>query len=309
MLKTWTTLSLGLWLCSGCADLLDIPDAPALIAQDPWECPAPAMDAPAGPKPEKALVRVHACNYITSNCSSVVTGLTASLCNKLDYNCGTPIQSGIHDVNGDLAFEVPTVGSLGTGFDGYLLVNSATELCTNEAAFGGPSSCVAAPGCDPVAPSEKCRIPLFISGLLFFNPPINADSGQPIVLPLVPWVAGASLLPAAGSNRVEDQSLGIVFATGLDCAGIPAPGLTFRVSPTPPKLGTIFSVNGAPSASAVATDESGIGGLLGVPPGFVQVSAYVTDPNVGGREVASIGVQVLPTSITYVALVPARRKK
>ncbi|HKU44078.1 MAG TPA: hypothetical protein VJR89_38220 [Polyangiales bacterium] len=290
---------LALVVGSGCADILDIPDAPALIGVDAWEC-EPAEADPVAPKPDRAMVRVHACNFITSNCSMPVTGLTASLCNKLDYNCNMPIQSGMQqDVNGDFMFEVPTTGSLGKGFDGYLLVKAKTELCTNTAAFGTGEACALAPMCTVSAPDEKCALPTFSTAVLFFNPPIVSDVVTPIVLPMVPSLAGDALVKAAGAQGIEDRSLGVVFVTGLDCAGNPAAGLTYTSSPIPPKFGAVYQAEGVVSATATETDESGLGGLLGIPAGFVMVKAYA-----GGREVASVGAQVLPYAISYVTLSP-----
>ena len=251
---------------------------------------------------DKATVRVHACNFISSNCITPVTGLTASLCGKKDFNCQSPIETGLHDVDGDFTFQVPTGGASGTGFDGYLLVDTPTELCTNRDAFGGADTCVSLPACDPAMPDESCALPTVIPALLFFNPPVIADLARPLVLPLIPYTAGISLVTGAGAST-SALSSGIVFATGLDCAGSPAAGLHFDVLPAPPGLSAVYQTNGVISASASETDASGLGGLLGVPAGFVRVSAYVQAAG-ARREVASIGAQIRPLTVTYVSLIP-----
>jgi hypothetical protein len=56
-------------------------------------------------------------------------------------------------------------------------------------------------------------------------------------------------------------------------------------------------------STATATDVSGTGGLLGVPMGFVTISAFPVGTT---REVASFGVQIVPGTVSYVTLVPPR---
>jgi hypothetical protein len=294
-------LAMAPGLLGACADILDIPDSPTLVMSDPWQCNNTAH-APTSPR---AQVVVHACNFISSNCSVPVTGITANLCDKLDVNCSQPVQTDIRDVDGDLRFDVPTTGSLGNGFDGYLRVVPPLGLCTNDLATN-LAACDAAPACDIIAPDEKCMVPKFIPALLFFNPPIVNSTGAPVVLPLLPTTSSINLVQAAGGPKVQNAQ-GIVVLTGLDCAGYPAPGLTFNVSPQSQQLARIYVANGAVSATAQATDESGLGALLGVPPGFVEVSAYTVSAQANFVRVASANVQVRPLTATYVALTPSYR--
>jgi hypothetical protein len=299
-----TLISLG-----ACASLLDIPDEPVVIPDGPWSClgkPAKASAVSSATQPETATVRVHACNFVSTNCASAVTDLTATLCDKRDVNCIAPIQVGIRDTVGDLSFQVPTGGPLGTGFDGYLKVTAPSALCTNQALFGADqTACLLAPTCDPLLPDDKCKIPVFTPGLLFFNPGIKADVREPINLSLIPTTATFSLLQAAGS-RSADPNTGFVFVTALDCDGKPASGATLGISPLPPMpVGTLYLANGIVSASAVETDASGIGGILGVPTGFVRVSARAPHA-IDNPEIGSVGVQVAPSSVTYVTVAPGQ---
>jgi hypothetical protein len=283
---------------SGCADLLDIAENPVLVPHDPWMCEGDDTMQPATPAAEKATVRVHVCDFISTNCGMTVSGLTAKLCDKRDFSCSAPMMKDIRDVEGDLAVEVPTGGSLGEGFDGYLQVDGPLVDCS----LAGPGACMLAPGCDPTAmmPNDKCKIPAYITGLLFFNPPVTNDTPRPMVLPLIPTVASLALVSAAGARSV-DPTLGTVFATALDCEGQPASGLTFGVSTGAPMYGKLFQEKGVISSMAAATDSSGIGGLLGVPMGFTKVSAFPVGTT---REVASIGAQIVPRTVTYVTLIP-----
>jgi hypothetical protein len=298
---SWGLGVAGALLAYGCADLLDLPDAPAVIAKDPWRCEATAGAAAPPPRMERARVQVHACDFISTNCSQAVRGLTAKLCDKRDIHCATPIQTGIQDVDGDLSFEVATGGPLGSGFDGYLVVTPPAVLCTDTSVLGGASLCVVAPQCDPSAPDMRCLVPTYGPALLFFNPPIMADVPQPIVLPLVPTLAGASLLMAAGERAVTVE-VGSVFARGLDCRAKPAPGLSFVA--VPQMMSVLYQNNGVFSTNAKTTDASGIAGLIGVPSGIVNVSAYDGDP-ANGRKVADFGAQVWSGFVTYVTLLPS----
>src|SRR4029079_13257767 len=116
-----------------CAQVLDIPSDPKLVATGPWRClnQSPAVTPTASSA--QAKVRVQACNFI-SDCTTSATGLTARLCDKRDVGCIHPRLSGIADTNGEFTFQVPTAGG---GFDGYLLVDSQVASCADPAAFGG----------------------------------------------------------------------------------------------------------------------------------------------------------------------------
>jgi hypothetical protein len=299
------TLSWIALTCLGaCADLLDIAENPVLVPPDPFTCTKDDARPPPPPMPDKAVVRVHACDFISSNCSTPVKGLTAKLCEKKDFPCENPKLADLKDTDGDLTFEVPTGGSLGAGFDGYLSVNGPVELCTNKMSVTGADACALVPKCDAAKKAAKdndCLIPTYIPALLFFNPPITADSVAPMVLPLIPSIAGMNLLAGGGGPTVE-TSQGVVFATGLDCTGRPAAGLTFNSSPASKSI--VYVDNGLISFSTTETDGTGVSGLLGIPFGFAWVSVRSNGP-MGPTELAKIGVQILPSTVSYVALAPA----
>lgn len=285
-----------------CADLLDIPQDPVLASVDTWTCMTPP--AAAAPTSARALVRVHTCNFVSTNCSSPVTGLKAQLCEKRDVNCAAPLKVDLPDENGEFHFDVPTGGVGGPGFEGYLRISAPTELCTNYALFGSDMlACALAPNCDPTQPDENCRIPTYAPSMLFFNPPVKADVAAPIVVPLIPSAATVSLVEAAGS-RIADPTSGSVFVTVLGCDGRPAAGATIRVSPQPASsVATVYVVDGVISAAASETDSSGIGGLLGVRAGFARVAARAgAAPD--SPEIAAAGIQVAPLTMTYVTLAP-----
>lgn len=300
---------------SACADLLDIAENPVLVPPDPWMCPKPEAMSPATPgtasmaataAPDKATVRVRVCNYISTNCSDPVRGVTASLCDKRDVKCASPRQANLKDVDGTLQFEVSTGGALGKGFDGYLLVKAPKESCVTSPAFEGRAeACLfATPDCDPSMPdSASCKANTFIDGALFFNPPVVQDVSEPLVMPLFPTLKGVDLVLAAGA-RATDPNAGIVLARALDCDGNSASGLTFNVSAGPAPGAVVYQSEGVLTVGAKETDSSGTAGLLGITAGFATVSAY-TDSTTMPREIASIGTQILPLTVTYVTLRPS----
>ena len=251
------------------------------------------------------MVQVKVCNFVSTNCREPVTGLTASLCDKLDVNCTRPIRSGIRDVAGTFTFEVNTGGVSGAGFNGYLQIIPTAESCTNEMVFGPAARmfCALAPKCDPNSPSDDCKIPTFAPALVFFNPPILRDVEKPLVVQMVPTGAFPALAQAAGVAL--DPTAGNLFITALDCDGRPASGVKLSMGDQlAGKVTALYLVEGVISNTASETDESGTAGFMGVPPGFADISAATASAN--PIQIGRIGVQTAPSMITYSAVVPAQ---
>lgn len=288
--------SLGFSVCLGCSEFIDFPENPVLVESDPgpWACLGQAQ-APEPPSIESATVQVNACSFV-SNCTEAVVGLTAKVCNKRDVGCFDPIAEDIVDDNGLITVTVPTGN---TGFDGYLQINSGTALCTDESAFGpvGNSLCGMVPACDPANPNESCQVPLFAPALLFMNPAITADLPEPLTLPLFPLPALAAIVGAAGVQL--DPTRGAVFITAVDCDGNPASGVTYSIDQSGGSVQQLYVDQGVVS-DASQTDSSGIGGFVGVPPGFTVVKAS----NAEGERIGEIGLQAAPLTLSYSAIVP-----
>lgn len=282
-----------LLVLAGCAEVLDIPDDPELVEPSPWGCLSEPARAPA-PTVSSVLVRVQACDFASPECKTPVTGLSARVCAKFDRFCTEPIHENLADELGLLEFEVPTQSS---GFDGFLEVTSATELCTS-AAFGtmGPELCALSPACDPEAPDDNCRLPIYARSLLFFNPPVMLDNPAPHTLPLIPAAAIPDLATAAGAPL--DPSTGNLFVTALDCLGRPAAGVRYSID----AQGTpLYVHDGEVSDASLETDSTGVGAFLGVPSGFPAVTAIVGESQIVG----SVDVQTEPFTMTYTVLAPA----
>lgn len=280
----------------GCADLIDVPDHPQLAAQGPWRCLGAVQALQAIPA-TTATVRVQACDFI-SNCASVVSQLHAKLCAKRDIGCTNPLRADITDRAGLLEFQVPTGVS---GFDGYLQVNAPSARCTDAAAFGtaGPMLCGLVPECDPSAPDDRCNIPTYAPSLLFFNPPVSADIERALQLPLLSSAGLPAVVQAAGAAL--DPTTGNLFITALDCDGNPAAGVTYGITQHQDEVTQLYVDSGVVSDTVLETDESGIGGFVGVPTGFAEVVGYNSDL----QRIGEIGVQAAPFTMTYSALAPS----
>lgn len=276
-------------LC-GCSAVLDIPDDPELVAPSGRACIDPTV------RTSTATVRMYACDFV-ADCDVPVRGLSARLCRKRDVGCSEPIREGITDADGLLVFDVMTGD---TGFDGYLEVTSDSALCTDQAVFGaeGRFLCDFLPGCDPEAPDEACRLPLYAPALFFFNPPVRADITEPIQLPLLKTSALPSVVEAAGADF--DPTAGNLFITSLDCSGFPAAGVSYDIAERQEEVTALYIASGVVSGAEQRTDGSGVGGFVGVPPGFVEVIGLDEDMGVIGE----IGVQTAPFTLTYGAIGP-----
>jgi hypothetical protein len=282
---------------AGCQQILDIPSDPMVVATGPWRCLGQAPASATAPKPT-ATVRVQPCNFIT-DCTTSVTGLTAQLCDKRDVGCLTPRLANLTQADGEFRFDVPTTGG---GFSGYLSIDSPVALCTDVAAFGsaaGKTLCdLVAPTCDPAAPDMRCYTKLYAPSMLFFNPPVRDDMPSALPLQMFPISGLPTVLAAAGVQI--DATAGNLFIQALDCDGRPAAGVTYQIQQYADRVSALYVDDGIVSSVATQTDTSGVGGFVRVPPGFVSVVGYTA----GGVAIGSVGVQSMPSALTYTTLTP-----
>ena len=256
--------------------------------------PAPSTE----PEAARSRVRVTVCSFVKPDCTEHPVGLTARLCAKRDVNCSDPLVEDIPLRDGRFEFDVPTGKQ---GFDGYLQVSSASALCTDEEAFGagGNGLCALLPACDPEKPDDGCMFPLYPESLIFFNPPVRTAAISEFVVNMAPSAAVTQLVQAGGIEEL-DPSTGFIFITAYDCVGEPAQGITFSTNRNQDSTIPVYLSGGVISPTAEGTDESGLGGVIGVPPGFAEVTGKLPD----GTELGIAGVQIAPFSITYVDLAP-----
>lgn len=276
-----------------CAELVTFPDDPTLADPGPWDCLGAAT--PTSTARETVTLRVRACDSF-GDCSVPVEGLSADLCEKLDVGCTRPLALDLSPSAGVFEVEVP-VGD--RGFDGYLKVSSPTHPCTEASADEREGAvCAFAAGCDPSAPDEHCQVPTYAPALFFFNPPIRSEPPEPFTLSLLRLGAVPALASAAGAPF--DPELGNLVVTGLDCNGTRAAGLSFELRQNPEQVMPLYMSNGILSGDLPHTDATGVGGFVGVQPGFVDVLGFAG----GGAAIGGVGVQISRFAITYATLAP-----
>jgi hypothetical protein len=284
-----------LWHAVACAEVVSFPDDPRLVESGPWRCLG--AQAPLGSGGQStATVRMQLCDAF-GECAVPLSGLSAQLCAKVDFGCTRPLDIDIREADGLLEFDVPLGDD---GFDGYLAVSSPSEPCTSPS-FGEASAalCAANPACDPARPDDSCLVPLYVRALWFFNPPIIADTAEPLRLSLLSSAALPSLTAASGGSF--DPATGSVVVTGFDCDGSRALGVTYDMRQNADDVSQWYMANGILTASVSETDATGMGGFVGVRPGFADVEAYTAD----NERVGAVGVQVSAGTISYASLVPS----
>ena len=157
-----------------------------------------------------------------------------------------------------------------------------------------PGAAPCSPGCTP--DDDTCRVPAYARALLFFNPPITRELEQAVQLPLIPSTLVPALVQAAGAQF--DPELGNLVVTGLDCDDARAAGISYTIRQHPDRVAPLYMTNGILSNSVSETDATGVGGFVGVPPGFVDILAHEGEHGLVG----GVGVQVAASAISYATL-------
>ncbi len=285
-----------------CVRLFDLPDDPVVAPSGPWRCLSQQRlalsPARAEPRELDARVTVFACDFI-ANCTEPVTELSGKLCDRRDVGCQRPREEGLTDEEGVFSLEVPTSGD---GFDGYLQITAPLASCLDERAFPGTEGrlCALAAGCDPEAPDEACLVPTYAPALVFFDPPIVETPELPIVVPLLPSAALPAVVEAAGARL--DPTTGNLFITAMDCDGNTASGVSYEIAQHQDVVTPLYVDSGVVSDTVFETDDSGIGGFVGVPPGFVEVMGFTAE----GELIGELGLQAAPFALTYAFMAPPR---
>jgi hypothetical protein len=296
MLRSRCSLLALCWHAAACAEVVSFPEDPRLVESGPWRCLGAEEPIDLGLE-TTATVRMQLCDAF-GECAVPLTGLSAQVCAKVDVGCTRPLDIDIREVDGLLEFDVPLGDD---GFDGYLAVSSPSESCTSPS-FGeaGAALCAANPACDPEQPDDSCLVPLYVRALWFFNPPIVADTPEPLRLSLLSTAAQPALTAASGGSF--DPSTGSVVVTGFDCDGSRALGVSYDMRQHADAVSQWYMANGILTSNVAETDATGMGGFVGVPPGFADVEAYNSDSELVG----GVGVQVSAGTISYASLVPSR---
>jgi hypothetical protein len=98
-----------------------------------------------------------------------------------------------------------------------------------------------------------------------------------------------------------DPARGHVAVSALDCLQVPAPGVSFEITPADGETLVAYSRNGLPSLQATATDATGTAAILNVSSGPITVSARVVAT---GALVSQHNAFVRAQTLTQIAAAP-----
>jgi hypothetical protein len=269
------------------------PDSGAPPAPDTGAPPADAADEPSGPWdcvgapnqvfPAGAMTDVHL--ITTNSLMPILTAQTVDGGSALDPVMYTPLV-------GEQVRACPEL------YDGKCMGGTPYETSDEGgvASFTLPNS---------FAGYYQFNDPSLFTTAFFPSQMLAGDKQMTMAATLLPLAAtmslGALLNGITLSYDTDGGTLGHVLLTIYDCHDHSAPGVVFIPSATAPQNGQyqtlIFYTQGSgvgselPNASAVATDNSGTGGLLNVPKGVFTVTAKLAST---GKTLGLINMLVNP---------------
>jgi hypothetical protein len=136
-------------------------------------------------------------------------------------------------------------------------------------------------------------------GSYFFSPPLTADREIPSV-PILQASALTTFATLAGANLMADR--GQLMVGAHSCVGQPAEGVSFSSVEGDASTVAFYMIKSIPSTKQSATDTSGRGGLLNLPPGSVTLTGRLAST---GQTLGTLSVFARAGELTYTALVPA----
>jgi hypothetical protein len=169
----------------------------------------------------------------------LLPGVKINFCAREDTTCATPLATATSDASGAATL---TAKSSADGIDGFL-----------EFTGGG------------VAPTM-----LFASKT---NPVSIYDNGT--LIPLLLSTTTLGLLTSVIGVTVDPERGSLIF-TGEDCTGRTTAGISVAASTIDDKSTLAYISGSLPSKTATATDPSGAGTFLNLPPGPVDVTGTLT---------------------------------
>ena len=136
-------------------------------------------------------------------------------------------------------------------------------------------------------------------GSYFFYPPLTSDREIPAV-PILQATELATFASLAGANLMAER--GHLMVGARSCVGLPVEGVSFSSLEGDASTAPFYMILGIPSSKQPATDTSGWGGLLNLPPGSVTLTGRLAAT---GQSVGTLSVFARAGELTYTALVPA----
>jgi hypothetical protein len=207
--------------------------------------------------------------------SVVLPNLTVSACFTETPGCNPPIAGPVTtDANGVAAITLPMDTQEGRrGFIGYFLVTDTTSHA------------------DPVD--------AYLPTLVFPGAPITQDGAARRVLATTLRETNTI---ANSVHLAVDASRPSLVVTATDCAGSPAPGITFAVDDADSETLTVYTSFGIPSLALTETDQTGTAIIGDLPhAGLVRVTATRADT---GAVVADQQALAVVGQLTIIVLEP-----
>jgi len=99
-----------------------------------------------------------------------------------------------------------------------------------------------------------------------------------------------------------DPSDGTLFLSAYDCLGNPASGVIFTMSPAAPSSTQVYVVAGVPEVGVAATDPSGEGAIVNIPPAIVTITGTVAATH---QTISKVSGYVEAGSVTYLSSLPS----
>jgi len=118
-------------------------------------------------------------------------------------------------------------------------------------------------------------------------------------LPLLTSGILTQVLSLSGKTYNPDKGVALVGA--MDCRNLPAEGVHIWSTDADTDTTAFYVIKKIPSATAMATDASGEGGLVNLKLGSVALTGTLQD----GRSLGTVTVVVRPMGITYTSIVPS----
>ena len=221
------------------------------------------LDQPRPPsRPGTFKVRLHVAQV---NDQRPLQGASVLLCRTLDPDCAIPQGRALTDMNGDAALEV-------------LRGATVFVLITQN-------------------PATMPQDPEMLPAYYFLNPAIVGDVSVNVT------VMNARLLDVF-HVLLEAQPLpdrGMVLVSAVDCRGLPARDVAFRLDTADPLTTPFYVEGGVPIASRTSTNADGFGGVVNVAAGDATVSGEIL-ANV--RRYGDVGLFVRPNALVQTQLIP-----
>lgn len=171
------------------------------------------------------------------------------------------------------------------------IVRDLISDSAGRAAFTVPS------GFDGYLQSTSAGIMPF---LYFFYPPLISNREVPSV-PILQETALVTFATMAGANVMPNR--GHVLARAYNCLGQTAEGVHFTSPEGNGETAPFYMIKGIPSTKHSATDSSGNGGLLNLPPGTATLTGRLDS----GDAIGTLSMMTVAGRITYTAMVPSPR--